>query len=140
MSISSRTPQLHCIVAPDRGGRYCSHHQLVTIRDSHMAYELEIDDAMLLFTVEEAIAYFAPRGAVRPDPEVLATRRVDDAPIRVRSTGARYAIRDLCVCICCPCDGGLVSMWLDSRDQKREERERVARAAAGAPTPAYNAP
>ena len=92
-----------------------------------MAYELEIEEGMLLWTAAEAQAFFSSKGAVRPDPAVLATRSHSDAPTRLARTGPWIAIRDCWVVICCPCDGGLVSMYLDKRDRRREAAARAAR-------------
>ena len=88
----------------------------------------------LLWTASEATAYFTSKGQVRPDPAAVATRTASDKPTAEERTGPKTAIRDFWVLICCPCDGGLVSMWLDKRDKRREERARAARGGGG-PTP-----
>eukprot|EP00966_Prymnesium_polylepis_P311221 7190100-Prymnesium_polylepis.1 len=110
-----------------RSVAYCDRVQLGSLQDSAMAYELKIEDEMLLWTVDEAKAFFDSKGAVRPDPNVVATRSPNDAPPKVSKIGPKLAVRDCWLAFCCPCDGGLVSMIMEKHDKRNEEKARAAR-------------
>ena len=84
------------------------------------AFDVAIDDVMLLWTPIEARAYFSSGGGERPHPDVLATRNVSD---RAPRPGLRQHEQEVFIGCCCPCCDTLIVVCLDSMRKRRAEQQ-----------------
>ena len=93
---------------------YCSQRQLVVLRDDAGCHELEITDAMLLWTPSEAKAYFGSQGFTAPDPAVVSKRTAEDA-VQIDMSAADQRRQETLLCMFCPCCDQIIVYYLDKR-------------------------
>ena len=100
---------------------YCSRATLESMKLSagRAADALPIEEPMLLWTPQEAKAYFDGNGP--PDPAVVATRSPSDKAAPLDKVGPRQAKQDLIFTICCPCCDMLIADQLDKRAKRKAQ-------------------
>ena len=110
--------------APSRRKRspYCSRPDLERIKNSAYADALPIEEHMLLWTPTEAKEYFESKGSTAPDPQLVATRSLDDELPPSNPTGPKRAQEELIFSLCCPCCDMLVTDYMDKRAERKKKK------------------
>lgn len=116
---------------------YCSRATLERIKNSAYADALPIEEHMLLWTPAEAKEYFESKGSTAPDPQVVATRSLDDQLPPSDPTGPKKAKEELIFSLCCPCCDMIITDQLDKRAE-RKKRKEVELEVGGAPPAAQS--
>mgnify|MGYP006137975485 FL=1 len=118
---------------------YCSRANLERIKNSAYADALPIEEHMLLWTPTEAKEYFESKGNTAPDPQLVATRSLDDQLPPSDPTGPKKAKQELIFTLMCPCCDMIITDQMDRRDKRAEKKKQMAELEVGGAPPAAQA-
>ena len=84
---------------PAQGLLYCTQRDLELIKLECQANEVPVEESMLLWTPAEARRFFTE--CIRPEPDLLAKRKVHDKAPKRPWIATNETEMLICICCCC---------------------------------------